>query len=127
MEAIESELRHDLILALGLDAHILIVDELDHGDGDIQHDVGEEHRRGHEKHPEKQLVTISEPVGIRLANCDIEDEEYLLAVIYLSSCECVEGRGECEDKAEEYEEKVSHLEHYIEDQADQVTDFSEVS
>ena len=127
LEAIEGELSHDLILTLGLDAHVLIIDELNHRNRDIEHNVCEEHWRGHEKNPEEQLVSISEPISVGLANRDIEDEEYLLAVTYLSSCERIESRGEWEDKAEEYEEEESHLEHHIEDQADQVTDFSEVS
>ena len=127
LEAIEGELGHDLILTLGLDAHILIIDEFDHWDSDIKHDVCEEHRRGHEKEPEEKLISIFEPTCVWLANRDIEDEKYLLAVAYLSSCEGVERRSKTEDEAEEYEEEESHLVHHIENQAYQVTNFSEVS
>ena len=48
---IERELSHDLILALRLDAHIAIVEALDHRDGDVEHDVREEHRGHHELNP----------------------------------------------------------------------------
>ena len=106
---------HDHVRLLSLDSHVLIIDKFDHGHCYIQHDVCEEHWRGHEKNPEEQLVSIGEPICVWLADRDIKDEKYLLAIAYISSSERVESRGKCEDKAEEYEEEVSHLVHHIED------------
>ena len=51
-EAIESQLSHHLVLALSLDSHVCIVVAFDHRDGDVEHDVGKEHRRGDESCPQ---------------------------------------------------------------------------
>ncbi len=127
-EAVKSELSHYLVLALRLDAHVRIVEALDHGHRDVQHDVRKEHGGGDKRGPQScRVVSIIEPRSVRLSDRDVEHEMSLVEETRLSSCEGVESTCKGDDEAREHDEEIAHQVHDIEDQANKVTNLSVVS
>ena len=77
-EAIKGELGHHLILTLGLDTHLRVIETLNHGYSQVEHDVSEEHRCDNEGRPEQELVTLAEPRCVRFSNRNVEHKQDLL-------------------------------------------------
>jgi hypothetical protein len=118
---------HHLVLAFSLDPHLSVVLGFHHRDCQVQHDVRKEHRSADPGDPEKNLVPIRKPIGVRLSNGDVEDEEDLLCIAIISSCECVECGRKSTDEGEEDNKKEAHLVYHRKDHTNEMADFSEVA
>ena len=117
---------HHLVLTFRFNAHLDVIEALNHWHSNVKQNVGEKHGREDICSEEQRFVPLRKPACVRFAYRDVEHKMHLLVIPFLPAIERVESAREGENERGKHDEEVSHLVDYLEDHPHQVSDLSEV-